>query len=182
MRYFKPTTQFALPLAFALTLGAAPQPTEAGVCSRLNKPNGCVTSADVKNDNLKAKDLKDEAGGDFVSNPTFVLITSSDQTVESVSITAPRPGMVIVNASGWFFLESGTSGTGSCSITTGSTVDPDHEIIADVNININNFPWGATRGFDVLAGTTVFNLVCSESGNIGLSDLHMTALYVPTRY
>ena len=53
MNYLKLTTLFALPLAFALILGAARQPAEAGkACNRLNLSSPCIRSSDMK-PNLK---------------------------------------------------------------------------------------------------------------------------------
>ncbi len=64
MRYLKLSTLFVLVSAFGVGLVALPQEAAAGkVCQKLNLANNCVVGSDVKN--LKAGDLKDEAGADF---------------------------------------------------------------------------------------------------------------------
>jgi hypothetical protein len=53
MKYAKLATLFALPVAFAVTLGATPQPAEAGkACNELGLKSPCVRSSDVR-PNLK---------------------------------------------------------------------------------------------------------------------------------
>jgi hypothetical protein len=92
--------------------------------------------------------------------------------------------VVIVNASGVLTLipDGGISLASTCSITTGSALDPAHIISATLAGTIaHNMPIAATRGFSVGPGTTAFNLVCRGSGDI-LYDSSLTALFVPTRY
>ena len=49
MKYAKLAILLALPVAFAVTLGAAPQPAEAGkACNELGLKSPCVRSSDVK--------------------------------------------------------------------------------------------------------------------------------------
>jgi hypothetical protein len=137
--------------------------------------------------NLTRFSIVDEAGGDFAaSSDNEEEVTGTDEIVKSVSITAPTSGKVIVNASGYFrFGSTSTVDGGRCSITTGSTVDFGHLIIADENqANTMDYnPFAATRGFNVSAGTTTFRLVCdSFSGTVRIGDPTMTAIYVPTTY
>jgi len=131
--------------------------------------------------------LVNEAGADFAaSSDNEEPVTSTDEIVKSVFISAPSSGKVIVNASGYFRYGSTTTVDGGrCSITTGNTVDFSHLIISDENqANIMDFnPFAATRGFNVAAGTTRFNLVCdSFSGTIRIGDPTMTAGFFPTTY
>jgi hypothetical protein len=169
-------------ITLALTLGLGVQKADAGACKKMGYSNGCVTSADVKNNNLKAADLKDEAGADFAGGNQDLDLLDTDTVVRSVTITAPRSGVVIVNASGYFDFGS-AAGIGRCSITTGTTLNLAYLIIAEGDAATTWIPFGATRGFTVGKGSTTFNLVCD--GTLGVAeifDTNITAIYVPTRY
>jgi len=146
-----------------------------------------LTGADVADSSLSAADLNDEAGADFASGEQTVALTGADATVRSVTITAPTTGRVIVNASGFFQFGSGAVDNGQCSITTGTALDDTHLISAvESNGGPNsalNMPFGATRGFDVAAGSTAFNLVCNLlSGIMSVNDTSLTAIFVPGAY
>lgn len=171
----------ALVIAGAMAAFLA-QPATAQSAKNL-KCNGCVNSRDVKNNNLKATDLRDEAGMDFSSTTqSTAMATNVDTIFESVTISAPRTGLVMVNASGYFGFDN-SGGQLSCSITTGSTVETSNEFTTEGDASSNLIAFGATRGFDVVAGTTTFNLVCRETTpNASVRTTNMTALYVPTRY
>ena len=146
-----------------------------------------LTGADVADNSLTAADLIDEAGADFASGDQTVALTVADQTVRSVTITAPTTGRVIVNASGSFLFEDAQVDSGQCSITTGAALDTTHLISAEESgagrDSTLNMPFGATRGFDVAAGSTAFNLVCNEpSGTVSVLDTSLTAIFVPGAY
>ena len=145
-----------------------------------------LTSTDVQDNNLTGTDLADEAGADFDSADQEFPLTTTDQVVRSVAITAPKPGQVIISTSGYFYFPSGaTIDVGRCAITTGTTVDFTHLIIAGESIAsaMAWVPFGATRGYTVAAGTTIFNLVCNTfSGTVNLGDPNLTAIYVSTQY
>ncbi len=129
-------------------------------------------------------DIIDEAGSDFASGAN-VSLTSSNKTVETVIITAPISGRVIVNASGYFNFTTSGADTGRCSITTGTTVDFAHLIIGeDDGGSVMSFmPFAGTRGFSVGAGSTTFRLVCNRyAGGISIGDPHMTAIFTSTGY
>jgi hypothetical protein len=90
-----------------------------------------------------------------------------------------------VNASGYFNYDSGTVFTPRCSITTGTTIDFTHLIIAEMNSNTNEFDaWGATRVFTVPSpGTRTYRLVCDTFAGTGtVADTSLNGIYVPTRY
>ncbi len=188
MRYLKLSTLLAMAAAFALTLSATPETAEAGrACKRLKLSNNCVVSSDVKN--LKAGDIRDEAGGDFVargapsSDPVFDL-PSTSTVVLSVEVTAPRPGLVLVNASGTFAFSGGEQ-QAVCEITTATFLDftsGTGRFLAENDDLISAMPFASTRGFEVSAGTLKVNLVCrADIGTPGVFAPQMTALYVPTR-
>jgi hypothetical protein len=192
MHYLRLTVLFAVSISLALILGLGPQKADAGACREIGLPDGCVESKDiaskavnsarVKNNNLKAADLRDEAGADFASGNQLVSLTPAAQIVRSVTITAPRSGIVIVHASGSFKFAIG-AGRASCSITQGSTIDSFHLITSKGDFNTQYVPFAATRGFKVSKGSTTFRLVCREdSGTVQVEDTSITAMYVPTRY
>jgi hypothetical protein len=170
---------FLLAVLTFLALGLGPRKADAGACRSVGLSNECVKSADVKNNNLKATDLKDEPGADFSSDDQSISLTGDDTIVRSVTITAPRSGVVVVYASGYFNFNS-VEGLGRCSITTGSTLSSSH-LVNEGGDDYGAF--GTTRGYTVGRGSTTFNLVCDEySGNITLYDTSITAIYTPTRY
>jgi hypothetical protein len=149
---------------------------------------GAIGSPEVLNDSLRAIDMLDESGADFSGGDQSLSITGVDNIVRSVSITAPAAGKVIVSASGTFWLFNvSTAESGSCSITTGSTVDASHEFrVSEPVLNehaMSTIPFSSIRGFSVNAGTTTFNLVCSEEqGELTVLDSEMTAIFVSTTY
>jgi hypothetical protein len=142
-------------------------------------------SADILNDSLLDIDMADEPGMDWASGEQSVALTSTDTTVRAITVTAPTSGYVVVNASGYFDFTNMAGLDGArCSITTGTTIDFSHLIIAQDNSTaIQWLPFGATRGFSVSSGSTVYRLVCDEfAGNVNVEDTSMTGIFVPTRY
>ena len=148
MRYLKLSTLFMLPIAFGLTLGAAPQPAEAGkACKRLNLPNNCVRSSDVKN--LKAVDIKDEPGVASTVAASSVNITGGNSSVLSATLVAPRPGVVIATASGSLNYDSGSQLV-HCGLSTASnTFDASRGTIGENDDVISWMPFSATQTFVV---------------------------------
>ena len=167
-----------------LVLGSGLRKADAGACKKLGFSNGCVTSADVRDDNLRDRDLNDEAGTDSSSRNEQYPLIGDDRIVQSVTITAPRSGVVIVNASGNFLFYRFEGGIGRCSITTGSLLDGSHLILAHQREDgLEWTPFAATRGYKVGKGSTTFNLVCDRhSGVLWVTDVSLTAIYTPIRY
>ena len=145
-----------------------------------------LTGADVTNNSLTAAELNDEAGANFASGDQDLPLTAADANVRTVTITAPTTGLVIVSASGFFRFLSGAPEVGQCSITTGAVLDDSHLISAEESTgganSLLDVPFGATRGFNVAAGSTPFNLVCKAGGVVSVHDTSLTAIFVPTRY
>jgi len=192
-------------MGLALVVAGMPGTAEARVCgpragcvNSRDVRNNSLTSADVRNNSLTgadvadssltAADLNNEAGADFLSGEQDVPLTTEAAIVRSVTITAPTPGLVIVSASGFFQFQSANPDVGQCSIITGAALDETHLIsAAESNAgrdSLFDVPFGATRGFDVAAGSTSFNLVCNETtgSNVTVLDTSLTAIFVPTRY
>lgn len=183
MRFLKLSALLALPVAFAVTLGAVPQTAEAGLCKRLGTSNNCVTTADVKNNNLKANDLKDEPGAAFIGGDQSFGLTGSNASVRTVTLVAPRAGVVIVTASGEFFFGGGNQIV-HCAISTTTGLDGAADFRAENESLISFLPFSSTRAFVVPAGSFTVRLVCHEDSGttISVRDSTLTALYVPTQY
>ena len=193
MRRLKLTTLFALPLALALSLGAAPQEAAAGLCNDEGFSNGCVTSGDVKNNSLKAKDLKDEPGVDFDNDTdNNIDITSTYAVVRSIMIKAPRAGFVTCISTGhadWDVINVTRRVVGGWD-TTGGTTQPPGEFLLKWDGTGGGFdprmPVSAMRTFDVAAGTTTFSLkvACTDcaDGDIDYGHQSAACMYFPTRY
>ena len=142
-----------------------------------------VSGANVINGSLTTADLLDAPRVAFASGEQEVVLTSADAVVRSVTVTTPAPGRLIVNASGYFkFSHPANVDTGRCSITTGSLLDSNHLILAEESAAsaMKHVPFGATRGFNVLAGSLTINLVCDQfSGDVAVADTSLTAMFVP---
>ena len=225
MLCLKLTTLFALPLAFALTLGAAPQEAWAGACAHISGvPNKkCVEKKDiaknaivsnrVKNESLTGVDILNgsigmsdlgadsvggseiaagavgaselaidakPAGADFAEGNQNFPLPAGDTVLRSVALTAPAPGVVIVNGTVTMFFGAG-GGFVACSLTTGLVI-VSAALVQQGNAATGTESVALTRGFEVGAGTTTFNLVCEEfSGSVVARDSILTALYVPQR-
>jgi hypothetical protein len=143
-----------------------------------------VTGANIVNGSITTADIADAPRIVFSGGDQDVALTSANSTLRTVAITAPAPGRVIVNASGYFrFADAAAVDVGRCSITTGTAVDFSQLIIAgETAAGAMNFvPFAGTRGFSVAAGTTTFRLVCNEfSGNVSAVDTSLTAVFVTT--
>ena len=112
-----------------------------------------------------------------------ISLTTADQVVRSVSITAPVAGKVIVDSSGYVWLASGTDVIARCSLTTGSTLDPAaYQYVEIHSTGSASDVVSGTRGYDVAAGQTLtVNLVCDEhTGQAAVSDTWISAIFVPT--
>jgi hypothetical protein len=144
-----------------------------------------VTDAAIANGTITTADLAVPAQAASVSGDLSFALSSSAQTVRSVSLTAAGAGTVIVQASGTLGMGStATRDSVYCSITTGTTIDAAHQIIgAEATGGESStlfMPFGATRAFSVGAGTTTFNLVCHMFAGTGsVMDPAMTAIFIP---
>jgi len=148
-----------------------------------------VNSGKIANGTVAPSDLAATAkpsGGNYSGGDQDALLTSTAQTVRSVTVTAPADGLVVVNASG--YVAASTTAVATivrCSLTTGTGLDFNNLIFIKIDASVleESDAFAATRGFPVSAGATTFNLVCDEfAGNAGLYDSQMTAIYVPQTY
>jgi hypothetical protein len=116
-------------------------------------------------------------GGDAVH------VGSADAIVETVSLTAPAAGVVIVSST--TAVEEPTAyDLVACSITTGTEIDHTHRQDWE-SPGRPGYLWQmtGTRGFPVAAGAVfTANLVCRQSGNsptTSFTDAVMTAIFIP---
>lgn len=144
-----------------------------------------LTGVDVQDDSLSAADLNDEAGADFVEGTSSIALTGAVQIITSLQVTAPKAGVIIANASGWFnmnaaatFVQCGLSLNGTLPSTP--QIAQDHP--ADPTVDEDDNAFALTRGFAVSAGTTTVNLVCIGTNTASVEDTAMTTIYTPTRY
>lgn len=109
-------------------------------------------------------------------------VTTTEEVMRSVSLTAPAAGTVIVNSTATG--EQDVAGDGvRCSITTGTTID--FAFLQVWQTPANGFAMSqlsGTRGFDVTAGQTLtVNLVCQHVGSDSstfIGDSALTAIFV----
>ncbi len=180
------TAYLIVPIVSAVLTITFPSTSEAGVCGRLNARPKCVDSKDIKDNDVKAIDLKDEAGADFIEGISEVALNGAVQIIASIQITAPNAGLVIANTSGWFdfitdqnSVACGLSRDGS--LPKSPIIQEDHPY--DPNTSDDDRAFALTRGFQVNAGTSTIYLVCQSRVPSGIVyDVAMTAMYFPTKY
>ena len=204
---FKATFIFtALVIGYGLAAISA-QPATAQTARNL-KCNGCVSSKDIKNKSIRTNDIRnnavngakvrngsltaidlgDEAGLEFAGGEHFEVLTPTAAVIETVTLSAPSSGFVIVHASGGFqFGNTTTIEQGLCSITTGTALDSTNQIRAGEHTAdaMRWVPFASTRVFSAPAGggSATYNLVCLGVGSaVVIIDTYLTALFVPTRY
>ncbi len=192
MRCSKLSTFFFRAIGIVLALVALPWPADAGTCKQLGFSKQCVVRADikknainssrVKNSSLRAIDLKDAGGAEFLDGTQRFELTGGQDVIGTISITAPTAGVVVVIASGNFHLTFASSQT-FCSITTGRIVSGLDAVDVSGHTDVDVVPFAGTRGFEVSAGTSTFNFVCDLfAGEIIVADMKMTAMFFPLRY
>jgi hypothetical protein len=143
-----------------------------------------VSGNNIVDLSITTRDILDPPGVEFGiirgdQEETFEL--DVDKVVNHVTLTAPRPGRVVVNASGTFEFASNQVDIARCEITTSNELGLTHVIEAgDTATNSIKFlPFAGTRGFDVSPGPNRFNLVCDVvSGMVKLRDSSLTAIFV----
>jgi hypothetical protein len=118
----------------------------------------------------------------FVDGNQSLVLTPADQTIRTLSLTAPTTGTMIVSASGYFDFNGATADSARCTITTGSIIDLNHLIIADDNgvpASTAFVPFARTRGFTVTPGAFTVNLVCDLfTGSVDINDTSLTAIFI----
>jgi hypothetical protein len=141
-----------------------------------------VSGHNIVDLSITTRDILDPPGAAFSSGDQEVTFQLDEDTVvRQLTITAPRPGRVIVNASGTFEFASDQVDIARCEITTGTVLGVTHVIEAgDTTQNSIKFlPFAGTRGFTVAPGVQTFRLVCDMiSGSVKLRDSSLTAIFI----
>jgi hypothetical protein len=170
-------------------IAGAPRPIPAGGIAaasilNLHLANNAVTGANIVDASITSVDISDNVrvaftGGDDDS----IILSTADTIVRSVIVNAPAAGKVIVNASGSFvFLTLAGPDSARCEITTATTINNDNSMRAGemAGDSMSFVPFSTTRGFNVPAGSTTFNLVCDlVVGSVEVIRSFMTATYSP---
>lgn len=184
----------ALAMAGALFIAAPASRVSAEtatnlVCRKCVGPTdigaNAVTTKHIKNGTIKPADLSNAAkpaAGNLVGGDQHFTLTTSESIVRSITISAPAPGFVIVNASGYAITSTAAAAVVRCEITPGTTKTGEHLIYMSIPsaAPYTSDAFGATRGFPVDAGDFTVNLVCDKyTGDVAIEDSHMTAIFVP---
>jgi hypothetical protein len=171
-------------LAFAVAGSRAQVATDV-IC------NGCVGSKDIGRKQVKSKNIAMKTiKPDRLKAPTGAAGTTwsdtpdigANQIVQNITVEIPYPGVVVVNASGYFRFDS-ADGEITCSITDGATIAPPY-------LNTNGSTTAAdqrtilagTRAFEeTTSGVKTYNLVCSPGigDDVDIFDAVVTAIYAP---
>ncbi len=154
----------------------------------------------VRDNSLLARDLKDEPGVASITDPNFAIIPASGvQLIDSVTISVPTSGYVIVFTNGSFnlshngsllFFGSFLAANVSSSNTTAPSFFANNESyfrVADTAaFGSYQSPFSMTHTFQVTgSGQHTYYLwgeTGSRSGNSSISNISMTAIYFPTAY
>jgi hypothetical protein len=121
------------------------------------------------------------SGGD----QSFGLTVNQDDIVRSITINAPVDGTILITASGGAWFKSANWDRALGSITDSTTVNVKYVIAVNdfsntlVSSNVYQ-SFAGTRGFKVVAGTYIYNLVFHlHAGSIDIRDSNMTAIFIP---
>ncbi len=147
--------------------------TSAGLQDVVTQLGQKANSADVY---TKAEaDARTSVAAHATSVQTVALSTTA-QTVLSVSLTAPANGAVIVNSSA-VIQGQGAGGLFGCSLTTGTTTEANQTYFVSVP-GLTPGTVSVTRGFDVTSGQMLtVNLVCGGQGSGSHANSAMTAIF-----
>ena len=142
---------------------------------------GSVFGSDIANGSLTDTDIANEAGMDGLFFTGIVSLTSSETTIAWTTVTAPSSGYVIINVAGTAGGTENITNRMNCSITTGTSLLSSDRLWLDFTVLQTGF--AMTKVFSVSSGSIIYRLVCSEFlGAVQIADVHINAIFVPTRY
>ncbi len=112
------------------------------------------------------------------SNNQAVFADTTDRVVKSMTVFAPVDGHVVISYNSWYICTSGATCTPRCSISEGGTSLNTNNFTID-SVPLNGYgSLSLTYGQPVLAGDTVFNVVCdSFAGTGSFGDMSMVAVF-----
>ncbi|MEW6512298.1 MAG: hypothetical protein AB1428_15215 [Bacteroidota bacterium] len=158
--------------------------------------DGTITGADVAGSTLTAADILDEPGVSVSFDPSGAVLNGGNivYTIDSVDITIPADGMVMVSACGYLNLFHTTATATkivvaiSKSRATADYTDPGAQLAnapASAPTDVYQYPYATSRTYEeVSSGAKRYYLNAwylsgsSTSSNVYAS--YTTALYVPT--
>lgn len=161
--------------------------------------NAIASNTQVMDNILTALDMRDEPGLGAAYHASMVLpdwgsSAINDAVLDSVTMTVPTPGFIMVSASGWFGLEHVQGDGISFARASVGTAGPGQPISFE-NFAYFDVPNAAGTGtyhdnFAILAmdavgaGTFKYYLRGARDGNSAceIGDAHIQAIFVPTAY
>ncbi len=162
MKYAKLAALLALPVAFAATLGAAPQPAEAGkACNELGLKSPCVRSSDVR-PNLKLG--KPGNDGDLIVRDSS-KVSSVQIDGDTGDVTNSFAGNGLVKAWAMINADGTVSAFWRCNPAATSLINNPGSYQVDftpVSTNITGRPRLATLDFH--------NATVTSNGEIGMAN------------
>ena len=95
----------------------------AGIITATELASNAITGATVVNGSLTRVDLADAPRCVSVEAAS-VALTTGDMVVTQVTVVAPANGVILANASGYFYMiDGGTLDTARCSLSTNTSLD-----------------------------------------------------------
>ena len=167
-----------------------------GTLSEARLPQHSIDSTEIEPQSIGADKLADEPGIAY-SYTTLAFPLALDPAVtviDSISITVPKSGYMIVTATGWFYKLHTSGGSGSDSYATVSlsvlrTAQSESNsakfaVLGPMPSGHYDEDFALTRVLPVSAGTTKVFLIGNYSGASGpnIQQMHLTAQYFPTAY
>ncbi len=114
---------------------------------------------------------------------SITLVPLASTVVAQVTVAAPAAGRVVLNTSGFFFMNNtATIDQAECSITPEATISsPFIRAWERAAADFNQVPFGITRTFGVTANsTTTFRLVCyTNATEVRVVSPVLNAIFIP---
>jgi hypothetical protein len=140
-----------------------------------------VTATALADDSITAAKIADRPRAAISDLGSGYTLSANDGVANSLSLTVPSSGKIVVTASGYFNLNAtNLVNNGVCSLTTGqssSTLDGVH-VLEYLSLVSHRTPFSLTRGFTVAPGPVTFNLVCRLlAGDVSAQQTVLTAQF-----
>jgi hypothetical protein len=164
-----------------------------GTLSEARLPQHAIDSTEIEPQSIGADKLADEPGiGYSFTGLTNLAVDPALSTVDSITLTVPKAGYMLVTASGWFY-KLHTTGTGDTYATASLSVlrtaqsesnSAKFAVLSSMPSGHYNSNFALTRVLPISAGSTKVYLLgnYSGTGTPNVQEVHLTALYFPTAY
>jgi hypothetical protein len=142
-----------------------------------------VASTNIIDGTITTADLLDEPRAASSETTSSYRMGSGIVSVREVTVQAPVPGRVIVNASGWIAMPDSVSVDHAiCGISTVTGIVPSPfaaYALERAGADYSVLPFGGTRAFSVSAGPFTVRLNCiGAGGSTSIADPSLTAIFV----